>query len=288
MNIDRTTSLGGSDAAAALGLSPWKTAYQLWLEKKGQGELQVDSEPMYWGRALEDAVIRRFERDTQQTVGDRQMRFENGFRSVTVDGVDLSGALVEAKTAYSTEGFGPDGSDEIPQHYMIQVQHNLDLTKLSICHMPVLFHGSEYRCFTIEADAELQALILEGESRFWNLVTTNTPPEPQSLDDVRHRYRQSEETPIQATDTIAMKASSLKVIKERMKSMEVEHDALLAELMAYMKTADVLEFDGVKLATWKTGKGQTRFNAKAFQERHPDVYKEFLVTGEPIRRFLIK
>lgn len=36
----RKEGIGGSDAAAIVGLSKWKSPYQLWLEKTGQVEAE--------------------------------------------------------------------------------------------------------------------------------------------------------------------------------------------------------------------------------------------------------
>lgn len=52
----RKTGIGGSDAAAAVGLNPYKSQLELWLEKTGRdGDLPKPDpsdtkEPVYWGR----------------------------------------------------------------------------------------------------------------------------------------------------------------------------------------------------------------------------------------------
>ena len=52
----RKGGIGSSDAAAAVGLHPYKSQLQLWMEKTGRdGNLPVvdpndDSSPMYWAR----------------------------------------------------------------------------------------------------------------------------------------------------------------------------------------------------------------------------------------------
>ncbi len=52
----RKTGIGSSDAAAAIGLCPYKSQLELWLEKTGRAPA-VDAEPedgpMYWGTLLE-------------------------------------------------------------------------------------------------------------------------------------------------------------------------------------------------------------------------------------------
>ena len=57
----RKSGLGGSDIAAALGLSPWKSALELWQEKvSGQSQPQQENEAMIWGRIMEPIIAREF------------------------------------------------------------------------------------------------------------------------------------------------------------------------------------------------------------------------------------
>ena len=56
----RRHGIGGSDAAVIMGVSPWKSLMDLWLEKTGQYVEDIDSESMYWGRVLEDVIAKEF------------------------------------------------------------------------------------------------------------------------------------------------------------------------------------------------------------------------------------
>jgi putative phage-type endonuclease len=66
----RKQGIGGSDAAAAVGLSPYKSQLELWLEKTGRDadlpkpDAQDTREPVYWGTLLEPIVAAAY---TQQT-----------------------------------------------------------------------------------------------------------------------------------------------------------------------------------------------------------------------------
>lgn len=64
----RKTGIGGSDAAAAVGLSPYKSQLELWLEKTGRDaglvtpDPQDTKEPVYWGTLLEPIVAAAYTR----------------------------------------------------------------------------------------------------------------------------------------------------------------------------------------------------------------------------------
>lgn len=58
----RRHGIGGSDVAACLGLSPWRTPLSVYLDKRGESTDSVQSESAYWGTVLEDTVAKEFER----------------------------------------------------------------------------------------------------------------------------------------------------------------------------------------------------------------------------------
>ncbi len=65
MERDRSTFIGGSDAAGVLGKSRWDTPLSVWAEKTGQYiKPEVESEASELGKELEDYVAKRFARKT--------------------------------------------------------------------------------------------------------------------------------------------------------------------------------------------------------------------------------
>lgn len=64
----RKCGIGGSDVAAVLGLSPWKTPLDVWNDKLGLSEDKEPSEAAYWGTTLEETVAKEFQRRTAMTV----------------------------------------------------------------------------------------------------------------------------------------------------------------------------------------------------------------------------
>ena len=66
----RQGGIGSSDAAAAVGLHPYKSPLQLWMEKTGRDshlpkvDPNDDHSPMYWGTLLEPIVAAHYTRRT--------------------------------------------------------------------------------------------------------------------------------------------------------------------------------------------------------------------------------
>jgi len=177
----RRFSIGGSDAAAALGLSPWKTPYELFLEKSGRELPRFETEPQYWGSVIERVILERYMRDhpDRLVVTSQHMAHKDyDWMTCTPDATTID-RLIEIKTARSYSDWGKSGTQEIPEDYMLQVQHNLAVTGMPVADVLALIGGSDYRTYEIPADAELQALIIEGERQFWKRVQDDDPPDPQ-------------------------------------------------------------------------------------------------------------
>jgi putative phage-type endonuclease len=286
----RRTGIGGSDAAAAVGMSKWKTPLQLWLEKRGEAETS-ESEPMRWGTLLEPVVRQEYANRTGRTVivPPGQLRHARlTFAIANVDGIADEEILYEGKTARTAEGWGEPGSDEVPPDYMIQTQHCMAVAGLAVAHVAVLIGGSDFRIYEVPADPELQELLLEQEAEFWRRVIENDPPEPTSLDDVRRRWRFSNGLSVPATAEVLAAAAELRGLKQAIALADERAESLAAFIQSNMGEAAELTAGGQVLATWKNVKANPRFDLERFKEEQPDVWKQYLRDPQPQRRFLLK
>ena len=68
----RQKGIGASDAAAAIGLNPFKSQLELWMEKTSRSDASLpddlDSSPLYWGEVLEPIVAKRYQEKTGRKV----------------------------------------------------------------------------------------------------------------------------------------------------------------------------------------------------------------------------
>jgi putative phage-type endonuclease len=185
----RKNGLGGSEIAAVVGLSKWESAYSTWHRKAGRIGPVEQTEPMRWGHLLEPVIADEFaNRHPELLVTpagtfanvDRRWQIANPDRLVAAQGGVWSG--LEIKTARVADGWGPDGSDEIPVYYRAQIQHYMDTLGLPKFYVAVLIGGSEYREYAVPYD-ENDALILRnaGEA-FIASLAAGIPPEPDGSD----------------------------------------------------------------------------------------------------------
>jgi putative phage-type endonuclease len=80
-----------SETPVVLGVSPWQTPYQLWLEKKGRAERPVTF-PMQRGKELEAAARAAYESLTGHVM--QPLVLVEGEYSASLDGMTLAGDLV--------------------------------------------------------------------------------------------------------------------------------------------------------------------------------------------------
>ena len=181
MDNDRKGYIGGSDIAAVMGLSPWKTPLQLYLEKTGTVEPAdlSDNEAVELGTELEDFVAKKFERKTGKAVRRAPCYYqdkEHGWMRCQVDRlVTGTDELLEVKTTSLWKEKDWDG-EEIPSHYILQVQWQLMITGRTLGWIAVLIGGQKFLFKQIKEDKELQRMMRERAIIFWGMVEALTPP----------------------------------------------------------------------------------------------------------------
>lgn len=207
---ERLTGIGGSDSAAALGVSKWRSPIELWKEKRGEAPPFEGNEFTYWGTALESAITQRYATDTGAVVTKptAAIRYANlPYMIAHPDGITDTGRLLEVKCSATGTDFGEPGSDQIPMEHLIQVQHNMVVVGLIVADVAVLIAGHDYRRYEVRADPELQEMIVEGEAEFWKCVQAGEPPEidpndPRALQVIKHIYPGTDGTTLFATEQL--------------------------------------------------------------------------------------
>lgn len=287
----RRTGIGGSDAAPACGLSKWMTPLELYNQKLGLSEPGPETEAMRWGTLMEPGIRQEYANRTGRSVTVPKWMRHSKYEFVVgnVDGIADGGRLLEIKTSRTSEFWGAPGSDEIPDEYLLQVQHYLLLTGMAVCDVAVLFAGQQFDLYHVEADHEVHDMLIDLEAKFWERVKKQDPPEPISLEDMRRRWPRSTSRRVVATAEIELAHADLLLAKQRKDAAESEEEELKAVIQGFMQDADTLALpSGRVLATWKTSKESEKFDLSAFRAAHPDLFQQFLKKSAGNRPFLPK
>jgi len=291
---ERRKGIGASDSAAVMGLSPWRTPYQVYLDKIGEAKPWDSNPQMSWGLRMEPA-LRQFYSD----VTNRPVRLPDKilyhskyqFLLASLDGFTDDKRVVELKTSRISKGWGEPGTNEIPDYYVIQVQHQMIVTDFNVADVVVSIGGGVPELYEVPADKELQEMIIEAEADFWQRVVEGRPPEPVSYADAISRFSKSAaEGIVVASDEAIHAVNKLRTVQGEISKLKAAEEEIKGKLIiALGEMGDTLVLsDGTKLITYKLSKGRTTFDAKILKKELPEVYKKYLKTSEPQRRFLIK
>jgi putative phage-type endonuclease len=287
---ERRRGIGGSDAAAVLGLSPWASPLSLWVEKTHPNIDDRQTEAMRWGNVLEDAVARELAKEHGIRLGPCPgilAHPERPWQRATLDRyalnrADRPEAVVEVKTAnaFAAGEWQQDGPP--PDHVVIQVQHQLDVTGLHLGYVAALVGGNQPRWWPVERDDDLIAMLRAEEERFWQLVQAGTPPAP-----IGHDADGDALAALYAGDPgreTVLDATTLHAVEQR---RQAQADKALAEetiefLGHQIKAAlgdatEGLRPDGTTAVTWRP-QTTTRLDSTALKAARPETWQEFATT----------
>ncbi|WP_240335242.1 YqaJ viral recombinase family protein [Paraliobacillus sediminis] len=291
----RTKGIGGSDASIILGLNKYKTSFELWLEKTGQSLLEDSAgEAAYFGNLLEDVVAKEFEVRTGKKVRSRNAILKHPEHQFILGNIDRKvvgeNALLECKTAsvYLKDQWE---SEEIPESYLVQIQHYLGITGYQKAYIAVLIGGQRFVWKEVERDDELIKMIFDAEIHFWrHHVLGNIPP---ALDGssaaeqfLKERYEKSE--PNKTVDLAFEykdKISTLYSLKDKIKELESRKKKIENDIKSELKEAEY-GFVGNYQVGWKPITSN-RIDSKRLKTDFSEVYNKVL-NETTYRKFTIK
>jgi putative phage-type endonuclease len=181
----RRDGIGASEAAAALGVSPYTTPLELYSRKLVLLPDEAETFPMVLGQALEPAIATLYRHKTGRPVVRQQIRLESAehpFLRATLDGVTDCGRVVEFKAIgwRLAREWGESESDEVPLPYLCQVHQQMLVSGAEVADVAVLIGGDDFRVYTVPRDPGVEAMILPKLSAFWDRIVRRDPP-PASM-----------------------------------------------------------------------------------------------------------
>lgn len=262
---DRKLGIGGSDMPIILGLSTYKTPYQLYLEKIAVGEPVQSPETtyQYWGNQLEPVIRDHFAKKYQVAVETPAtiVHPEHTFLRANVDGLIPSlNAVLEIKTTagWNAQEWGEPGTDVIPLAYRAQVAHYCLTTGAEKAIIAVLIGGNDYREYIYTPNESVTKIILNSAKTFWDCVVTRTPPAMTNTADCRLKFGTiAPEKAIQLTPKSKLESivNTLSKLKEETKLLAAKEDKLKTEIMQDMGDAEyITDIHGKPVVSWKMTK----------------------------------
>lgn len=233
----RRNGIGASDAAAILGVSPWKGPFGLYVEKLGLRPIDpAETEAMEWGKRLEPFVAQAYAEKTGRTLVDPgrftiQYKRDTPYLQATLDreivGEDRGPGVCECKAvnAYAADEWR---EDDAPLPYLVQVQHQLAVTGCAWGSLAVLIGGQRFRYIDVERQDRFIAELLEHEAEFWDRLKRQDPPPvdglPATADLLAELYPRDDGHTIALSDDVRQWDERLQQAKEAIKQAAAQKE----------------------------------------------------------------
>jgi putative phage-type endonuclease len=172
----RKSMIGASDAPIIMGVSPWKTPFQLYMEKEGLAEPTITTAAMQRGHDLEETARQCFEEMMDVLVfPDVKFHPTIPYMMASMDGVSMDGAVaVEIKVANVIDhSLAVDG--KIPEKYYPQLQHQMAVGGWPSMHY-FSYNGTEGVCVHVLRDQPYIDQLLAKEAEFQDCRTRGVAP----------------------------------------------------------------------------------------------------------------
>jgi putative phage-type endonuclease len=283
----RRTGIGGSDAPAVVGLNPYATAYDVYLDKRQERE-PVDlsqNAAVRWGNRLEDAIAEEYSEQTGRVVHRVKRVLRRRDRPYLIASLDRRvvgdsrGLEIKTAGAHMAGDWGESGTDHIPEQYLVQVQHYMAVTGYASFDVAVLIGGRDFRIFVVDRDEELIASMMDPLAEFWRRVEAGEPPAVSTPDDARRLHPLSKKFEVVATADIVAAVTQTRKLRAEIEELEVAQKRLDAQIMDYMGDADTLvDSRGRKLVSWATPRS---LSAEIAQRLYPEQYAAALARPDP-------
>lgn len=280
----RKNGIGASEIAGILGLSPWQTPMSIYLNKLDLVADTPENEAMFWGNVLEPIIADIYQGNTGHHITARGLRCwdaTNPHRRCTLDGILMVEDELVASVQIKTTRHDP--WDELPDNYALQVQYELAITGFSWAIVPTLHHGNQLVTYRVEADPEVQRMILEASDRFWaDHIAPRRPPATDHLDATTDALRAAFPTdegdllPVAGESGLADLLAAYVEAQQRTAEAEAVEKQLANELRARLENHEGLAHPetGEALVTYRT-QSSRRLDQKRLKADHPDLAEQY-------------
>lgn len=300
----RQQGIGASDAAAAVGISPYQSQLELWMIKTGRmsglAEPSLDEarSPLYWGNVLEPIVANHYSRKTGRKVRrvNAVLQHPDEDKHWMLANLDYAIAandevqILECKTAGE---FGARlWKDGVPEYVQCQVQHQLAVTGKQAADVAVLICGQEFRTYRIQRDDALIEQLIKLERQFWHWVETDTPPPADGSDSADKALRQlyphdhGEVLDFTADSDMNQSFSELTQVREQLITLAQREAELKQYVQQNLGDASKANFAN-GFISWKRSKDSVTLNTKALLQDKPNLIDEYGQVRQGSRRFII-
>lgn len=286
----RMSGLGGSDVGSVLGMNAYKSAFELWEEKLIGTPLKdlSDNIAIQFGNIAEDFVASLFEKETGFKVQKDNKTYKHEKYPFLLANIDRKivgqKAILECKTTSVYNAKQWDG-DNVPDSYLLQVQHYLNVLDYDVAYIAVLIGNTTFKYKKIERDQELIDLIMPKLIEFWTVnVLEKQPPIVDGSASCSHYIKEKYQyvvddmleidLPKQCIDACELVVNYKNLINDTTTLMK-EQENIIKKYMGDNKAAKAI---GKQFKINWAFQDYSRVDTAKLKEKFPLVYQECLKT----------
>lgn len=278
----RRKHIGSSDMACILGVSPWGTASDVWLDKTGKLE---EREPESWmndGTFLEEGILLFAQSKLGKIERNQYRSLPEAYLGANIDAIAMERGEepIESKkvefTNPSFEAWGEAGSDQVPDEVIIQTHvHMLCQSKthpVERCHVAGLIAG-RLGMYEVPFNRQLADTICEHAIAFWeNHVVKDIPPEgkPPSLETLRRVRREPGKVVVVAPKLVI----AFQEAQQATKVYQAAEDDAKAALIAALGDADGGDAGEAGLVTYLS-QSRNFIDQGRLKDERPEIAAEY-------------
>lgn len=283
----RRHHIGGSDAAAIVGLNAYSSPVAVWADKLGLVEPIEENEAMRQGHDLEEYVAKRFEEQTGKKVRRENNILVNpdiSFAHANVDRLVIGeDAGLECKTTKSLN-LKQYRQGEFPDRFYVQCMHYMMVTGAAKWYLAVLVFGSEFFVFEISRDEEEIEALRKAEEEFWGYVLSESMPPIDDTDSAKATlaevYKGGGDEVVEIDDDLTAQIATRAELKAKIAELEKAVQLIDNQVKAALgNNEEGYDADGKKV-TWKVQKRETIDKEKLFNTFPEINFDKFVKVSE--------
>lgn len=282
--IERTVGIGGTDISAILGLNPWRSPFDVYLEKTGQLGRSPEDNRKLWGKRLQRVIAEAYSEETRRPVEwvDRTMRSSRDFQLWTPDALCTEEARgLDCKTCGldQADKWGDTGTAEVPDYVALQCAWYMSAGEQEYWDVALLVAGSDFRIFTIQRDMEIEGMILDAGEKFWaDHVVAGVAPEITATDTttewLKKRFPKNDGAVRLAGEEEIALLDEYRGAYEDYKIAEKLNDDLEVKIKFQIGDSDGLKWSGGKITNKIVRGGERHFTIPDHRRLHRAFTKE--------------
>jgi len=176
----RMHDITSTDCAVLFGLSPYKTIFELWHEKKSKVSVDfIENNRMRWGSRLESVIAEGITSDKNWTVTPMKDYYRdevNKLGSSFDYKIENENAILEIKNVDSLVYKNKWTEFEAPPHIELQLQHQMLVSGLNKAYICAFVGGNSFHVIERESNKDIHKAIIEKATAFWKSIDNNQEP----------------------------------------------------------------------------------------------------------------